>query len=194
MGQAREGQGSSLGRWAILGAIALVLLSAPLLAGKIVLLTGFTEQTEGEHRLHADIEYDLGADVLEALENGIPLRLTVEFEVIRPRAWWMDATVVSRERRFEIRYQALTRLYTIEDLDEGERESFQSHSSAMAALSRMEDLPVVPAAELEDGTRYDLRMRVHLDVREHPEGLGIVARLWSRSRISSGWYQWTLQS
>lgn len=194
MRQARKGHGTSLRRVSLLAVVALVLASFPLVAGQIVLLTGFTEQTDGEHRLNADIEYDLGADVLEALENGIPLRLTVEVEVIRPRGWWLDATVVSRERRFEIRYQALTRLYTIEDLDEGHRESFQSHTSAMAALSRMEDLPVISVAELEEGTRYDLRMRVHMDVREHPEGLGLVARLWSQSRISSGWYQWTLQS
>lgn len=181
-------------RPALLLVLGLVLVSLPVLAGRIVLLTGYTEQVGGMHQLNADIQYDLGSDALDALENGLPLRLTVEVEIIRPRAWWPDATVHELEKVFEIQYQPLTRLYVIRDLAEGGQESFQSHSAAMARLSRIEDLPIIAADELDQDSSYEIRMRARVDIREYPAGLGLIARLWSDSRVSSGWYQWTLQS
>jgi hypothetical protein len=107
---------------------------------------------------------------------------------------WPDATVTEFERAHTIQFQPLTRLYLIENEQTGRRQSFQSYAAAIAELSRVEDVPVIEDSALDADRRYELRMRVTMAVRERPEGLGFIARLWTDSSISSGWYQWTLRS
>lgn len=173
---------------------ALLCLPVVALASSITLMTGYTEEVEGVHFLNADIQYELGEQALDALDSGLPLRLSIEVQVRRPRFMWPDATVTEFEHAHTIQFQPLTRLYVIENEQTGRRQSFQSYASAIAELSRVEDVPVVEDSELDADRRYELRMRVTLAVRERPEGLGFIARLWTDSSISSGWYQWTLRS
>lgn len=181
--------------WAQAAGIGLLLLlSAAVTGDDITLITGYTEEVEGVHFLNADVQYELGDEALDALENGLPLRLTVEVEVRRPRFMWPDATVTEFVRAHQIQFQPLTRLYVIENEQTGRRQSFQTYAAAMSELSRIEDLPVVEESELDADARYELRMRVTMAIRERPDGLGFIARLWTDSSISSGWYQWTLRS
>ncbi|MDQ2070899.1 DUF4390 domain-containing protein [Natronospira bacteriovora] len=180
------------GQW-LLGLVALFWM-AGLSAGSITLITGFTEEVDGIHYLNADIDYRLNEAALSALESGLPLRLSIEVEVRRPRWYWANAVETRFERHHIIQFQPLTRLYVIENEQTGRRKSFQSYGAAIAELGRIEDLPVIEESALDPDTRYDLRMRVSMEVRERPDGLGIIARLWTNSSISSGWYQWTLRS
>ncbi|MEA5446199.1 DUF4390 domain-containing protein [Gammaproteobacteria bacterium AB-CW1] len=177
----------------LLGLMLLAWALVPI-AGSISLVTGFTEEVDGIHYLNADIEYRLSDEALDALDNGLPLRLTVEVEVRRPRMMWTAATVTRFERVHEIQFQPLTRLYVVESEQTGRRQSFQSYAAAMAELSRIEDLPVLEESRLDPDARYELRMRVKMELRERPDGVGFIARLWTNSSISSGWYQWTLRS
>lgn len=174
--------------------VVLLCLPTAALTDSITLITGYTEEVEGIHFLNADIQYDLGDKALDALDSGLPLRLTVEVQVRRPRFMWPDATVIEFERAHTIQFQPLTRLYLIENEQTGRRQSFQSYAAAIAELSRVEDVPVIEDSVLDADSRYELRMRVTMAVRERPAGLGFIARLWTDSSISSGWYQWTLRS
>jgi len=176
-----------------LGVVALCL-AVMAYAGSITLITAFTEEVDGVHYLNADIQHTLSDEALDALENGIPLRMQVEVQVTRPRFMWPDATVESFQRSHLIQFQPLTRLYVIENEQSGRRQSFQSYGSAITELSRIEDLPVIEESRLDADTTYEIRMRVKIELRERPEGLGLIARLWTASSISSGWYQWTLRS
>lgn len=180
--------------WRSLLAVFAVCWAVALSAGSITLITGFTEQIDGVHYLNADIDYRLNEAALSALESGLPLRLTVEVEVRRSRWYWADAVETRFERAHQIQFQPLTRLYMVENELTGRRQSFQTYGAAITELGRIEDLPVIEEDVLDANTRYDLRMRVSMEVRERPEGLGIIARLWTNSSISSGWYQWTLRS
>jgi hypothetical protein len=177
-------------------ALLAVALLLPMLAaaGTIELRTGFTEQVDGVHYLNADVRYSLSEDALDALENGLPLDLSIDIEVLRKRGWWPDATEIEFTQTYRVQFQPLTQLYLIENLSSGRRQSFQSYGAAMAYLGQIQDLPVIDDDRLDPGSRYDIRIRVRLDIKEHPAGLGLVARIWSNSRISSGWYQWTLRS
>jgi hypothetical protein len=180
--------------WRSLLAVFALGWAVALSAGSITLITGFTEQIDGVHYLNADIDYRLNEAALSALEGGLPLRLKVEVEVRRSRWYWTSAVETRFERAHQIQFQPLTRLYMVENEQTGRRQSFQTYGAAITELSRIEDLPVIEEAVLDADTRYDLRMRVSMEVRERPEGLGIIARLWTNSSISSGWYQWTLRS
>ncbi|MCP1728071.1 hypothetical protein J2T60_002071 [Natronospira proteinivora] len=174
--------------------IVLCLFAAKLYAGSITLITGFTEEVDGVHYLNADVRYSLSDEALDALENGLPLRVKVEVEVIRPRFMWRDATETGFERSHKIQFQPLTRLYVVENAQTQRRQSFQTYGAAISEVSRIEDVPVIDEARLDPDTRYEIRMRVHLEIEERPDGLGLIARLFANSRLSSGWYQWTLRS
>jgi len=183
---------TSLPVWLL--AVVICLWTGALQAGSITLITGFTEEVDGIHYLNADVQYSLSDEALDALENGLPLRAKVEVEVIRPRFMWRDATETRFERSHKIQFQPLTRLYVVENAQTQRRQSFQTYGAAISELSRIEDLPVIDEARLDPDTRYEIRMRVHLEIEERPDGLGLIARLFANSSISSGWYQWTLRS
>jgi len=183
----------SLGVVSLLAA-GLMLWAGLLQAGSITLITGFTEEVDGVHYLNADVQYALSDEALDALENGLPLKTRLEVEVIRPRRILRDQVETRFEQTHKIQFQPLTRLYMVENLQTQRRRSFQSYGSAISELARVEDLPVIEDDRLDPERRYEIRIRIHLEIQEHPDGLGLIARIFSNSSTSSGWYQWTLRS
>ena len=156
--------------------IVLTLLSLTALAqaGSIepkkgVLSTG----EDGSTLLTAEFVIDLGPRLEEAVSRGVALYFNFEFELTRPRWWWSNEYVATRNTTYRLAYTALTRQYR---LTTGNiHRNFSSLEEALRVLSRFTDLQIAEKGVLKVGESYSAGMRLALDRNQLPKPLQVDA-------------------
>jgi len=147
---------------------------------------------DGVYRLDARIRYRLPDGVREAVTNGVPIVLEVDIDLLRRRGWWWDEQVAGLLQRYRLRYHALTRQYTVTNLNTEAQRTFPTLGSALQALGRLQGLPAFDASLLREGGDYRLRMQARLNVDELPLPLRVRGYLFSDWRPESPWRTWPL--
>lgn len=140
----------------------------------------------------ADLELMLGEDVLEALENGVPLEFVFDLRVVHPRRFLWDREILSLRRHRRIERHALADKYVVTDETTDKRAVFGSRGDALAALGRLADIPVVSSARLHAARPVNARLRAQLDVEALPAPLRPIAYLSPSWHMSSNWYTWSV--
>src|SRR6185503_5522411 len=69
-----------------------------------VIRTAYTELVNGIYYLNADIGLNLSDDAVNALENGLPLTVELQIEIIKHRSWWLNKQAAYLEQRYQISY------------------------------------------------------------------------------------------
>lgn len=147
---------------------------------------------DGVYYLNARLDVTLGSDMLTALRNGVSLVLQMDFELNRPRRFWMDERLVNLEQRYQLRFHAFTRQYSVSNLNTGIQESFHTLASALDSLSRIRSLPIFDAGLLRHEASYQARLRLHLDLGTLPLALQVRAYTKRDWRITSPWMVWEM--
>ena len=140
--------------------------------------------------LEADFEVTLTHTLQEALNKGVPLYFTLEFELVRPRWYWLNATLANTRLEYRLSYNALTRQYRV-GLSTLYR-NFTSLAEALEFLSRVRVREVAEAGALNKGGSYRAALRLRLDSAQLPRAFRVSAvgsREWT---ISSDWHRWTV--
>ncbi|MGA9852948.1 MAG: DUF4390 domain-containing protein [Gammaproteobacteria bacterium] len=162
--------------------------------GGFVIRTAYTELLNGIYYLNADVDLSMSEDALNALENGVPLTVEWQIEVIKHRSFIWNKKIATLTERYQISYHPLTRRFIVRNLNSGEQQSFASYRDAVTNLGQVNDLPVIDAKLLEPDTRYMIRMRAVLDITDFPGPLKLIASLFKGWDLSSDWYAWVLAS
>jgi hypothetical protein len=153
-----------------------------------------TELRDGVYFLSALISYRLSTEARDALHSGVPLGIRVDVEIFHPRRWWFDNDDAALRQAYQLEYHALSERYIVLNLNSGVQASFGSLTAALDTLGRIDRLPLIDAALIEDGREYDVRLRTVLDEEQFPGPLRLLA-FWRRDwSIASEWYRWPLQS
>lgn len=180
------------GPWAVLVALVLVLAvlaTATARADTIVVKSAELRAEEDGYFLNAEFEFALNPPFDEALQKGVPLYFLLEFELVRPRWYWLDEKVAQLSVQYRLSYTPLTRQYR---LTSGLlAQQFDSLEEVERILSRVVSRPVVARDALTKGARYDAALRLRLDVAQLPKPFQINAlasRDWS---LQSDWYRWS---
>ena len=140
--------------------------------------------------LEADFEIALTHTLEDALNKGVPLYFTLEFELIRPRWYWFNEKLANSRQQYRLSYNALARQYRV-----GVGKLYQNFSllpEALAFLSRVRSRDVVETGALAKGSTYMAAVRMRLDTSQLPRPFQITAvgsRDWS---LSSDWHRWTI--
>ena len=144
---------------------------------------------DGSYVLNAQFDVAFNPTLEEALQKGVSLYFVLQFELVRPRWYWLDEKVVEQAVPYRISYSPLTRQYRLttglltQQLD--------SLEEVENLLSRVVSRPVVAFDALANGTRYEAAVRLRLDVTQLPKPFQINAlasRDWS---LQSEWYRWS---
>lgn len=169
--------------------LAFCLAVSAALADPIAVKSAELRLDDGAYVLNAEFDLVINPTLEEALQKGVPLYFVFEFELTRPRWYWLDEKTLSRATQYRVTYNALTRQYrvatgllgqTFDDLDEVQR-----------FLSRVTSRPVAEREQLTPGTRYEAAVRLRLDINQLPKPFQVSAlavREWS---LQSEWYRWS---
>lgn len=147
---------------------------------------------DGVYRVDARVQFVLSDQALEALENGVPLNIQYQFEVVRNRRFWLDATEASLAVGHQLQYHALSQRYIVRNLNTGEQDSYATLFSALNNLGRVEGLPVIDESLLDEDGDYSMRMRAVLDIRDFPAPLRLLLFWRDEWRLESDWFRWPL--
>ena len=181
------------GPWAVLVALVLVLAAlatATARADTIVVKSAELRAEEDGYFLNAEFEFALNPPFDEALQKGVPLYFLLEFELVRPRWYWLDEKVIAATTQYRVSYNALTRQYriasgllglTFDSLDEVER-----------FLSRVTSREVARRDQLVKGTRYEAALRLRLDVNQLPKPFQVSALASREWTLQSEWHRWSV--
>ncbi len=144
--------------------------------------------------IDADLKMNFPDEVVEALENGIPLTIAVDVQVLRERPWWRNIIIKESRQRFELRYHPLTNVHEVKNLATNERYTFNSRHDAMAVLGTIRGAQLIEKKELSSVKIYYAKMRILLDINRLPLALRQVASLSSSWRVESPWFLWEIKS
>lgn len=150
------------------------------------------EQVEEGYRLNTDFDIGLSPVLEDAVSRGVPLYFALDYEVVRPRKYWFDATEVSGSKLWKLSYNALTQQYR---LSIGSfYQNFQTLDEAMRLLSRLRSIIINNGDknQLKKNTSYKVAVRLRLDVAQLPKPFQVNA-LGSRDwNLSSDWYNFSV--
>ena len=176
-----------------LAGLALLLAfaaTAPARAEGIEVQRAALVASEEGYILEADFEIALTHTLEDALNKGVPLYFALEFELIRPRWYWLNEKVANSRQQYRLSYNALARQYrvTLGRL----YQNFASLSEALAFLSRVRLRDIAEPGALAKGNTYVAAVRLRLDTSQLPRPFHISAvgsRDWN---VSSDWHRWTI--
>lgn len=168
----------------------LALLPVLALAAEIEVVNPQITAGEDGYVVAADFEFELSDRLDEAVTRGLVLHFVADFEMTRPRWYWLDEKLVSRSQTYRLSYHALTRQYRL--TTGGLHQSFASLSEALRVLSRLRNWVVIEKGAGQPGETYVAALRMRLDINQLPRPFQIAAlgnRDWN---LGSDWKVWPL--
>jgi len=170
----------------------LLLACLPVLAWAAEIEVSAPQLLAGDdgYVLSADFNFELNQRLEEAVTRGVVLYFVADFELSRPRWYWLDEKVLTRSQTYRLSYHALTRQYR---LSTGAlHQSFSSLSEAMRMLAHLRNWNVADRSDksLRVGEPYLAALRLRLDITQLPRPFQISAlgnRDWS---LASDWKTW----
>ncbi|RAS27844.1 DUF4390 domain-containing protein [Paraburkholderia bryophila] len=142
--------------------------------------------------LDARFDFDLNSNLEDAINKGIPLYFTTDFELSRPRWYWFDEQPVSVSQSIRLSFQPLTREYRVSSVSSGGLQlGFQTLKDALAVIKHVTSWHVIDRNDVHAGETYNASVRMQLDIALMPKPFQIDAvnnRDWS---LSSEWKRFT---
>ncbi len=142
--------------------------------------------TEDGFELTADFAIDFPPALEAAVARGLTLYFVVEFELNRPRWYWLDERSVRQTQTWRLSYHALTRQYR---LGSGALlQSFANLGDALRVISRLRGWQVFERKDVRAGERYQASLRLTHDLSQLPKPFQVNAignREWD---LSSPWH------
>jgi hypothetical protein len=176
---------------AALATVVLALLApAVSIADRIEVRQAALRIEEEGAFLEADFDIALNPTLEGALSKGVPLYFLLEFEVIRPRWYWVNERVLANQQHYRLSYNALTRQYRIGV--GGLYQNFATLAEALDFMSRVRRREDIDPAILRKDTSYSAAVRMRLDTTQLPRPFQLNT-LGSRDwNLASEWHRWTI--
>jgi len=104
----------------------------------LIELSDFQVQLDGAMLdLQLNAQISLSPTVQAGLNSGVPLTFVISADILQPKRWWPDETVVDFQQRYTLTYYDLTRHYRVTAVNTDESRNFRSLSSALVGLGEM---------------------------------------------------------
>lgn len=169
--------------------LSLLLASLAAQAGEIEIRNAQLSLGEDGYVLAADFHVEFNARLEEAVAKGVILYFVTDFELTRPRWYWLDDKVVSRTQTFRLSYHALTRQYR---LSTGAlHQSFETLDEALRMLARLRNWGVLDKVSLKSDETYLASLRMRLDLSQMPKTFQVTAIANRDWNLASDWARWS---
>jgi hypothetical protein len=170
--------------------LALLLTAGSLCsaAGGIAMRDIRLDHADEGYLLSTDIGVTLSPRLAEAVTRGVALYFVLEFEISRPRWYWLDEDVVERSLTYRLSYHALTQQYRVST--GALHQSFDTLNEALNLIGRLRNWPVVEPNRLKSGASYVASLRLQLDVTQLPKPFQLSAMSNRDWTLESDWQRW----
>lgn len=142
------------------------------------------------YQLNAQLTVAPGATLEAAVKKGITLNFITEFELYRPRWYWLDEEVARVTRNSRLSYNPLLRQYLL--AAGAQQHSFDTLEDALAALGEISAWPVLDRRLLYRRYHYEASLSMRLDVSQLPKPLQINAISSRKWDLESAPFVWSL--
>lgn len=139
----------------------------------------------GGWNLDARFDFQLNASLEDAVNKGVPLYFTTNFELTRARWYWLDEQSATISQSIRLSFQPLTREYRVSS--GGLQLGFDSLREALAVIKHVTSWHVLDRNQVQPGETYTASVRMRLDTDLMPKPFQIDAvnnRDWN---LSSEW-------
>jgi hypothetical protein len=167
--------------------LAAQLVAAPAIAADIPVTSASLRIEDGDVLLSAEFDFALTAALEQALDKGIPLYFTIDFDLARTRFLWFPEKVAEWSITYRVSYSSLTRQYRVSSGPLGQ--TFESLDDVQRFIGHVASRPVARAEDLSKGVRYEAAVRVKLDVNQLPKPFQVNALASREWQLSSDWYR-----
>jgi len=141
--------------------------------------------------LNADFTFELSPRLEEVVANGVPLYFRVEFELTRPRWYWLDEKAASRVLQLRLSYHALSRHYR---LSAGLlQQNFTTLNEALNVLKRVRNWLVVDRTTTFSDADYEAAVRLRLDAGMLPRPFQLSALTSRDLQLESAWRRFSVR-
>jgi hypothetical protein len=175
---------------ALLIALTLCLaVAAPARADSIAVQRASLQSDGGGWSLDARFDFALNSNLEDAVNKGIPLYFTTDFELTRARWYWFDEQPVSVSQTIRLSFQPLTREYRVST--GGLQLGFASLAEALAVIKHVTSWHVIDRNQVSLGETYTASVRMQLDTALMPKPFQVDAvnnRDWT---LESDWKRFT---
>jgi hypothetical protein len=161
--------------------------------GRVEIRSAYSQLTDDVYYLNARIDFVLGDAVRAALDNGVTLDVELRINVTETRRFLWDSSVASLRQRYQLSFHALTQRFLLRNLNSGEQESYGNLLAVISQLGRIQNLPIIDAAILDDDGRYQVNLRAILDLKQASGAMRLLSAVWGDWRITSESYSWPLR-
>lgn len=171
-------------------ALGLLLAAPAVQATEISLRNVLLEPGEEGYSLSADANINFNTRLEEAVNKGVVLYFSVDFELTRPRWYWLDEQIIHRTKTFQLSSHALmTRQYR---LSTGALyQNYTTLDQALRAISHLRNWQVLDKGEVKTGQTYVAGLRLHLDLTQMPKTFQVSALANRDWTLSSDWLRWS---
>ena len=178
--------------WLWIGLTVCLVAAAPARADTIEVQRASLQADGNGWSLDARFDFELNSSLEDAVNKGVPLYFTTEFELTRPRWYWFDAQPVSMTQTLRLSFQPLTREYRVSSVSSGGLQlGFASLTEALAVVKHVTSWHVIDRNQVQPGETYTASVRMQLDTALMPKPFQVDAvnnRDWT---LASDWKRFT---
>lgn len=154
-------------------ALLVLMFAASARAGEIEVRSAELSPGEDSYLIDAEFGINLGPRLEEVVSRGVALYFVAEFELSRPRWYWIDEHIAGRTQTWRLAYHALTRQYR---LSSGALyQNFNSLDEALRVVARLRNWPVADKRLLKLGEPYNAVLRLKVDLTQLPKPFQVTA-------------------
>lgn len=149
-------------------------------------------QPRDEHLvLSGGFEVQLNDKLEEALKRGVTITFIQEFEMDRPRDYWLAEGIADTARILKLSYNALLRSFVVNTA--GRLNNFDNLNEALAAVGSLNEWAVVERQHLKKNAKYRAAARLRVDPSQLPKPLQVSAFASDRWQMDSDWIRWSVK-
>lgn len=179
--------------WHFVGVLLFALLNSPAYAEEPFSVKNIATHLHNHvYLLDADIDFRFSDEALKALDSGVPLTIRLEIGVERNRTYWLNEDIAELEQRYQIFYHALSGQFLVQNQNSSATRIYPSLKATLDGLGRVRDLPLLDEKLIDPEEKYQLELRVRLDIEALPAPLRPFAYVSDEWRLTSDWYTWSL--
>ena len=164
----------------------------PKRVGNLQVRSASTTLNDGVHELEARVQLILSGQALKALNNGVPLTIEMQVEVIRVRRFYVDDQEAELSFTYTLEYSPLGQRYVVRNDASGDQEAFATLYSALNHLGRVQGLPIIDDVLLKPDSNYRVRLRALLSSKVNTP-LKFIFFWRDKWQLKSEWFEWQLE-